>query len=168
MSSGSQHEFIGKQVMILGLVVGGMARYCGVDTRLVLASLGGMGAGFYLTTPDADFGRLTFSEARWFRDPRRDSLGSLLKAVVWYQVGIAVLVLGFWPGLLLSHRKISHIPVLGSAVIAALALANPFVVALLAATGWWRLLSTGGIVAAWGGFAFAHLVHITMDFLDRG
>jgi len=168
MSSGSQHEFIGKQVMILGLVLGGIVCYHGVDTRLVLAGLGGMGAGFYLITPDADFGRLTFSEARWFRDPRKGSLSSLLSAIILYQVGILVLALGFWPGLLLSHRRVSHVPILGSAVIAALALANPLVAALLAATGWWRLLSTGGIVAVWGGFAFAHFVHILMDFLDRG
>lgn len=154
--------------MMAGFAVGAVAAWgYGVDERIVLCALGGLWAGFYLTTPDADFGRLTFSEARWFRDPRRNSLAAMFSAIVLYQVGILVLLLGFWPGLLLSHRKFSHVPILGSVVIAVLALANPFVVALLAATGCWRTWDAKAVGIAWAGFCFAHFVHILMDRLDR-
>jgi|GEM_PF-3464475 len=164
MSSGVKHEAIGSKVEALGLVGAAVAAWgFGVDERLAVCAFVGLWAGFELVTPDADFGRLTFSETRWFRDPRRDSLASLLAAVAQYQVGILVLLLGFWPGLLLGHRKISHVPVVGAAVIAALALASPLIVGLLAARDWWRLLTPQEVLAAFAGFAIAHFVHILTD-----
>jgi len=123
----------------------------------------GFWIGVYLVTPDCDFLSITRAESRWFRDPRRGDPLSWVGAVVRFPVGLAALALGFLPGLILSHRGVSHTPVLGAAVIAVLAL--PIPAALLAWAGKldWLVRAEAGVV--WLGFAAAHLLHILLDKL---
>jgi len=131
--------------------------------RLPVAFLAGMWIGIYLITPDVDFLAVTRAESRWFRDPRRGDPLSYVKCVVYFHIGLVALALGFWPGLLLSHRGISHVPVLGAAVIALLAFGGP--AGTLALLGYGRWLLRPEVGAAWGGFAVAHFVHILRDWL---
>lgn len=132
---------------------------------LPLLFLAGMWCGIYLITPDVDFLSVTQAETRWFRDPRGGDPVSWLTSTLRFHVGIAVLVFGFWPGLLLSHRGVSHVPAIGAAVIAALAMVNPFVLGLLTLINGWRWLWTLEALAVWLGFAVAHLIHIVCDWI---
>ena len=130
-----------------------------------LAFLAGMWSGIYLITPDVDFLSVTRAETRWFRDPRGGDAVSWMMSAVRFCVGIVVLMLGFWPGLLLSHRGVSHVPLVGAVIIAVLAIASPFMLGALALMDGWHSLWTLEAGAAWLGFASAHFIHIVCDWV---
>jgi uncharacterized metal-binding protein len=165
---GRWHERIARVLVLAAAIVAIIqANRQGVP-ELGLAFLVGGWLGAYLVTPDVDFSTVTYAESRWFRDPKsRDPL-SLSVAFVRHGLGLLALSLGFWPGALLKHRGVSHVPVLGSLVIALLML--PSLPGLMLLTWLWAkqqldLLWSPMMGAAWIGFCFAHLVHIVADWL---
>jgi uncharacterized metal-binding protein len=168
MTDGRWHESLAcVLVLAAGIVVVVLANDHGVQ-ELALAFLAGEWLGVYLVTPDVDFLTVTHAESRWFRDPKsRDPL-SLLVAFARHGLGLLALCLGFWPGALLNHRGVSHVPVLGSLVIAMLMI--PSLPGLVLLTWLWvkgqlGILWSPMAGAAWAGFCFAHLVHIVADWL---
>jgi uncharacterized metal-binding protein len=168
MSDGRWHECIAGVLLVVAGVAALVAANCFGVLHFAWAFVAGGWVGVYLITPDVDFLTVTYAEARWFRDPKgRDPL-SLLEAFVRHCLGLLALSLGFWPGALLSHRGVSHYPVVGSLVIAVLMLPSvPGLMLLvwLRAKGEVSVLWSPMFVAGWAGFCCMHLVHIVADWL---
>lgn len=163
LSDGIRHERVASRALLAAcvLAVPATAKW----GWLPVVFLVGMWCGIYLITPDVDFLSVTQAETRWFREPHGGDPVSWLSSTLRFHIGIAALLVGFWPGLLLSHRGVSHVPAIGAAVIAALAMANPFALGLLVLTNGWRWLWAPDALAVWLGFAVAHLVHIVCDWI---
>ncbi len=126
---------------------------------MMLWSLVGLWVGIYVATPDVDFGNLTRCETRWFRED-----GHVLICWLKHVVGLSALSLSFWPGQVLKHRGISHTPIIGSLVILILMLPSlPGIIIVL-------LLRNNLIVffPIWCGLAYAHGIHIVIDFVVSG
>ena len=164
LSDGARHEHAGRNMLLVAAVASAPAAIRW--GWLPVPFLAGMATGFYLTTPDADLLAATRSETRWFVDQRRNDPLSWLLSVLRFYIGWLALALGFWPGLLLSHRGISHWPIVGAAVIAFLMVASvPGVVIImfLAYAGRLDVLASPAALACWLGFALAHFIHIILD-----
>lgn len=158
MSTGLRHEQVARWLPVASCAVA-LVVALRVGWRLPVACIAGQLVGVYMLTPDSDIHSLSRGEIRWFREPRKGSASSWLAAFLKFPVGIAALVMGWLPGLFLRHRGISHVPVVGAAVIALLVAANPIMLMLFG----WRWALTPEAMAAWVGFCMAHAVHITMD-----
>lgn len=164
LGDGVRHERAGRNMLLVAAMISAPAamRWGWLPAPFLL----GMWAGFYLTTPDADLLAATRSETRWFADQKRNGPLSWMSSIVRFYIGWLSLALGFWPGLLLSHRGISHWPIIGAAVIAVLMAASlPGVaaIAFLAYIGRLDILMSPAALACWLGFMVAHFTHILLD-----
>ena len=162
MSSGKEHEVVARWLPAVSCVVAPFTTPI-FGWKIPIACIIGQLIGVYCLTPDADMHTLTVNETRWFREPRRGDILSWVSAFLKFPVGIASLVMGWFPGLFLNHRGISHVPVIGAAVITFLVIVNPLILALLSITDSWQYLQTEEALAAWIGFSATHLIHIIMD-----
>ncbi len=160
MSSGVQHEKVARWLPAIS-----SAAAIFTTSHILVACTIGQLIGIFIIDPDSDLFSVTRSESRWFTEPRKGSPLSWLSAFLKFPIGIITLILGWLPGLFLKHRGVSHVPVIGAAVITFLVIVNPFVLALLYFTDGWRYLWTAETLAVWIGFCATHLIHIIMDKL---
>lgn len=152
MSSGIQHEKVARWLPAISSV----AAIFTTSHILVACTIGQL-IGVYCITPDTDINNLTVTETRWFKERKK------ILAFLKFPIGIITLILGWFPGLFLKHRGISHVPFIGAAVITFLIIVNPFVLMLLYFTDSWHYLWTTEAIAVWIGFSATHLIHIIMD-----
>ena len=156
ISDGKLHE---KLALFPGLVGVLITAIISTKHPLSLWALLGMWIGIFVATPDVDLGTITYCERRWFRED-----GHVL--ICWFKhiVGLCSLSLSFWPGQLLKHRGISHIPLVGSLVILLLMIPSlPGVIILL--------LMRDNLIAfipIFLGLAYAHFIHIIVDIVGSG
>jgi len=156
ISDGKLHE---KLAIVPGLI--GVLIIAIISTKypIMLWSLVGIWVGIFVVTPDADLGRITYAERRWFREDNHVIINWLH-----HLVGLCSLSLSFWPGQLLKHRGISHMPIIGSVVIMLLMMPSlPGIIIIL--------LMRDNLIAfipIFLGLVYAHLIHIIVDVVGSG
>jgi uncharacterized metal-binding protein len=154
MSSGAQHEKVARWLPVISSV----AAIFTTSHILGVCTIGQL-IGVYCITPDVDINNLTVTETQWFKERKK------ILAFLKFPIGIITLILGWFPGIFLKHRGISHTPIIGAVVITFLIMVNPFVLALLYFTDSWSYLWTIEALAIWIGFCATHLIHIIQDRL---
>jgi uncharacterized metal-binding protein len=153
-ANGLVHERINRVLfLVIVLPLSGLLLYFH-QFLMALSFPLGAAYGIWFVTPDVDLQSSTHTETKWFRGP------------IWIRpIGYALYAYYYPLSLLLRHRGISHVPVIGALTIYVYTWL-PLALVMLA-TDWhpiW-LLHSDLHVGLFTGLTFAHLFHIVEDRL---